>query len=350
MCRWAKQLPIVLRLPDLQAMRVIAVVGEGEAARLDLAQAPRPEPGPGHVLVRVAAASVNRPDVQQRRGLYPPPPDASPILGLDISGVVVEAADDVAWPRPGDRVCALVNGGGYADYCVAPAGQCLPIPETLGFIEAASLPEVYFTAWNALNNLGRLEPGESLVFQGGSSGVGLAAIQIATQLRGSRVVVTASSEEKRQLCRSVGATDAIDYRDHDWDVQVRARLGGGCDVIVDAQAGPTTQRQLDLLNDGGRVVLLASHAGASGDVSTRHIVRRQLTLIGGTLRPRSAAYKAGLALALRTHVWPLFERSLIRTHICGVFPLELAMDAHRELEANRQIGKIVLVVDPDQAA
>jgi NADPH2:quinone reductase len=331
-------------------MRVVTVVGEGEAATLALVEGRRPQPGPGDVLVKVVAASVNRPDVQQRRGLYPPPPEASPILGLDISGIVVEAADDVVWPRPGDHVCALVNGGGYADYCVAPAGQCLPVPEGLGFVEAASLPEVYFTAWNALINLGRLSTGESLLIQGGSSGVGLAAIQIATRLRQARVIATASSVEKRTLCLALGAAHAIDYRDADWDAQVRTLLGSGCDMIVDAQAGPTTQRQLDLLADGGRVVLLASHAGPIGDVNTRYVVRRHLTLVGGTLRPRSAAYKAGLATALRTHVWPLFAQGLIRTHICGTFPLERAMEGHRELESNRQIGKIVLIVDPAQAS
>lgn len=337
-------------MADPHTMRAIAVRGEGEAAVLDLDKAPRPHPRPGEVLVRVIAASVNRPDVQQRRGLYPPPPDASPVLGLDISGIVVATADDIAWPRPGDRICALVNGGGYADYCTVPAGQCLPIPDGLGFVEAASLPEAFFTAWNALNNLGRLAPGESVLIQGGSSGVGLAAIQIAAHLRDAHVIATASSAEKRALCTTVGARNVLDYRDFDWDEQVRGLLDDReCDVIVDAQAGPTTQRQLDLIADGGRVVLLASHAGPVGEVNTRYIVRRQLTLVGGTLRPRSAAYKAGLASALRTHVWPLLEQGVIRTHVCGTFPLEHAMDAHRVLEANRQIGKIVLVVDPVQA-
>ena len=329
-------------------MRAIAVEGEGEAARLVLAQAPRPTPGPGQVLIRVAAASVNRPDVQQRRGLYPPPPDASPILGLDVSGTVVEAAEDVAWPRPGARVCALVNGGGYADYCLAPAGQCLPLPAGLGLVEAASLPEAYFTAWNALMLLGRLETGERLLVQGGASGVGLAAIQIAARLRGARIVATASSEEKRALCRSVGATHAIDYRAPDWEDQVRALLPGGCDLIVDAQAGPTTGRQLDLLADGGRLVLLASHAGRTGEIDTRAVVRRRLTLTGSTLRPRTAAFKAELAAALRAHVWPLLEQGLITTHICAAFPLDRAAEAHALLEANQQIGKIVLIVDPDQ--
>lgn len=337
-------------MTDSDTMRVIAVRGEGEAAVLDVNEAPRPRPRPGEVLVRVVAASVNRPDVQQRRGLYPPPPDASPVLGLDISGIVVQAADNVAWPRPGDRICALVNGGGYADYCTAPAGQCLPIPDGLDFVEAASLPEAFFTAWNALINLGRLTPGESVLIQGGSSGVGLAGIQIAARLRDARVIATASSGEKRGLCTAVGAAAVLDYRDPDWDAQVRAFLNGsGCDVIVDAQAGPTTQRQLDLTADGGRVVLLASHAGPVGEVNTRYIVRRQLTLIGGTLRPRSATYKAGLATALRTHVWPMIGRGVIRTHVCGTFPLERSMDAHRVLEANRQIGKIVLIVDAAQA-
>jgi putative PIG3 family NAD(P)H quinone oxidoreductase len=329
-------------------MRAIAIEGEGEAARLILANLPRPAPGPGEVLVRVAAASVNRPDVQQRRGLYPPPPGASPILGLDVSGTVIEAAGDVTWPLPGTRICALVNGGGYAEYCVVPAGQCLPVPATLDLIEAASLPEAFFTAWNALMILGRLETGESLLIQGGTSGVGLAAIQIAAQLRQARIVATASSEEKRALCLAAGADEAIDYRATDFDARVRALLPGGCDLIVDAQAGPTTARHLDLLADSGRLVLLASHAGRSGEIDTRAIVRRRLTLTGGTLRPRTAAFKAELAAALRTYVWPLIEQGLVKTHLCATFPLERAGEAHAVLEANRQIGKIVLTVDPDQ--
>jgi len=330
-------------------MRAITVEGEGEAARLVLAELPRPVPGPGEVLVRVAAASVNRPDVQQRRGLYPPPPGASPILGLDIGGTVVEAAQDVTWPLPGTPICALVNGGGYAEYCVVPAGQCLPIPASLDLVEAASLPEAFFTAWNALMILGRLEAGESLLIQGGTSGVGLAAIQIAARLRQARIVATASSEEKRALCLAAGADHAIDYRTTDFDTQVCALLPGGCDVIVDAQAGPTTARHLDLLADSGRLVLLASHAGRTGEIDTRSIVRRRLTLAGGTLRPRTAACKAELAAALRTHVWPLIEQGLIKTHICATFPLERAGEAHAVLEANRQIGKIVLIVDADQS-
>lgn len=329
-------------------MQAIVVEGQGEEARLVLADLPRPVPGPGEVLVRVAAASVNRPDVQQRRGLYPPPPDASPILGLDVSGTVVEAADDIAWPRPGARICALVNGGGYAEYCVVPAGQCLPVPARLDLVEAASLPEAFFTAWNALMLLGRLEPGERLLIQGGSSGVGLAAIQIAARLRHAHIVATASSVEKRALCAALGATHVIDYRAPDWEAQVRALFAGGCDVIVDAQAGPTTARQLDLLADGGRLVLLASHAGRTGEIDTRNIVRRRQTLTGATLRPRSAAFKADLAAALRTSVWPLIEQGLVTTHIFATFPLDRAAEAHALMDANQQIGKIVLVVDPDQ--
>jgi NADPH2:quinone reductase len=331
-------------------MRAIAVKGGGEMAELVLIDMPRPAPGPGQVLIQVAAASVNRPDVQQRRGLYPPPPDASPILGLDVSGTVVEAADDVAWPRPGARVCALVNGGGYAEYCQAPAGQCLPVPDGLSMVEAASLPEAFFTAWNALMLLGGLETGERLLVQGGASGVGLAAIQIAARLRGARIVATASSEEKRALCRAVGATHAIDYRDPHWEEQVRTLLPGGCDLIIDAQAGPATARQLDLLDRGGRLVLLASHAGRTGEIDTRAIVRRRLTLTGSTLRPRTAAFKAELAAALRAHVWPLIDRRMVTTHICATFPLDRATEAHALMEANQQIGKIVLVVAPDQLA
>jgi putative PIG3 family NAD(P)H quinone oxidoreductase len=329
-------------------MKAITVEGEGEAARLALAELPRPATGPGQVLIRVAAASVNRPDVQQRRGLYPPPPDASPILGLDVSGTVVEAAEDVVWPRPGDEVCALVNGGGYAEYCLAPAGQCLPVPAGLDLVAAASLPEAFFTAWNALMVLGRLEPGGRVLIQGGASGVGLAAIQIAARLRSARVVATASSEEKRALCRAVGAEAALDYRDPDWRARLRELFSTGCDVIVDAQAGPTTGPQLELLDQGGRLVLLASHAGATGEIDTRSLVRRRLTLTGSTLRPRTAAFKAGLASALRREVWPLIERGQVKTHVCATFPLARAEEGHTLLEANRQIGKIVLVVDAAQ--
>jgi putative PIG3 family NAD(P)H quinone oxidoreductase len=331
-------------------MKAVTVQGEGEAARLAMGELPRPLLRPGQVLVRVAAASVNRPDVQQRRGLYPPPPDASPILGLDVSGTVVEAAEDVPWPRPGDRVCALVNGGGYAEYCLAPAGQCLPIPRGLDLVQAASLPEAFFTAWNALVMLGRLETGERLLIQGGASGVGLAAIQIAARLRNARIVATASSEEKRALCVAVGAEAALDYRDPNWSAEVRRLFSTGCDVIVDAQAGPTTGPQMELLDQGGRLVLLASHAGPTGEIDTRSLVRRRLTVTGSTLRPRTAAFKAGLADALRAQVWPLIERGLIRTHICATFPLDQAGEGHALLEGNRQIGKIVLVVDPDQLA
>lgn len=345
-----------MTLPEAPAverpMRAIAVEGEGEgeAARLVVGEVPRPKPGPGQVLVKVAAASVNRPDVQQRRGLYPPPPDASPILGLDVSGTVVEAADDVAWPRPGARICALVNGGGYAEYCAIPAGQCLPVPAGLDLIEASSLPEAFFTAWNALMILGRLEAGERLLIQGGSSGVGLAAIQIAARLREARIVATASTEEKRAACLAAGASHAIDYRDADWAGQVRTLLPGGCDVIVDAQAGPATAGLLDLLTEGGRLVLLASHGGRTGEIDTRSIVRRRQTLTGATLRPRTAAFKAELAAALRAHVWPLIEQGLVTTRIFATFPLERAADAHAVMDANRQIGKVVLIVDPEQLA
>lgn len=331
-----------------KTMQAIAVDGEGEDARLVLTEVARPVVGTGQVLVRVAAASVNRPDIQQRRGLYPPPPDASPRLGLDIAGTVVAAADDVVSPRVGDRVCALVNGGGYAEYCLAPAGQCLPVPRGLDLVEAASLPEAFFTAWNALMILGRLEAGEGLLIQGGASGVGLAAIQLAARLRGARIVATASSVEKRAACLAAGADHVLDYRDPEWLQQVRALLPGGCDVVVDAQAGPTTAGLLDLLAEGGRVVLLASHAGRTGEIDTRSLVRRRQTLTGATLRPRSAGFKAELAAALKAHAWPLLESGQVTTRIFATFPLDRAADAHALLDANRQIGKVVLIVDPDQ--
>ena len=288
---------------------------------LALVETPMPVPNPGEVLIRVAAAAVNRPDIQQRRGLYPPPSNASVVLGLDVAGCVESVGDGVAWPRAGERVCALVNGGGYAELCVVPAVQCMPIPKGLGFVEAASLPEAFFTAWNSMIWLGRLADGETLLVQGGTSGVGMAAIQIARQLRDARVFATAGTEEKCRLCIELGATAAVNYKSGDWASQLRSLAGSpGIDVVLDGQAGPYTDRQLDLLAEDGRVVLLASHLGATAEVNVRNIVRRRLTLTGATLRPRPPAYKGRIARELVEQVWPLIERGMIRSHICARWP------------------------------
>ncbi|WP_333827700.1 NAD(P)H-quinone oxidoreductase [Pararhodobacter sp.] len=327
-----------------QMMRRIAFSGAGGSEVLRMEQAARPAPAEGEVLVRVLAAGVNRPDIQQRRGLYPPPPGTTPIPGLDIAGVVEAIGAGVSQWAPGDAVCALSNGGGYAEYCVVPAVQCMPVPRGFSFVQAASLPEVFFTAWNNIIWLGRLAEGETLLIQGGTSGVGLAGIQIARALRQARVIATAGTDEKRRVCLETGAEAAFDYRG-DWDEAVRA-LTGGADVILDAQAGPYTQRQLNLLRPDGRLVFIASHLGPTAEVNIREIVRRRLTLTGSTLRPRPAAYKGALAAELVAQVWPLLESGAIRTRIHAVFPFGDVAGAHEVLDANAQIGKVVLAVDP----
>lgn len=328
-------------------MRQIAFAGAGGPEVLRLVEAPRPVAGEGMVLVRVLAAGVNRPDIQQRRGLYPPPPGTTPIPGLDIAGVIEAVGPGVTAWAAGDAVCALANGGGYAEFCAVPAEQCMPLPRGFSFLQAASLPEVFFTAWNNIIWLGRLAKGETLLIQGGTSGVGLAGIQIAKALRQSTVIATAGTDEKRRVCLETGADAAFDYRG-DWDEQVRA-LTGGCDVILDAQAGPNTQRQLDLLRPDGRLVFIASHLGPTAEVNIRDIVRRRLTLTGSTLRPRPPSYKGALAAELVAQVWPLLEKGAITTRLHAVFPFERVADAHAVLDANEQIGKVVLAVAPDQA-
>lgn len=326
-------------------MRAIEIRGKGGPEVLALADRPVPACGAGEVLVRVAAASVNRPDVQQRKGLYPPPPDVTDIPGLDIAGIVEAAAPDVAWPRPGDAVCALVAGGGYAEFCAVPAAQCMPIPRGFSFAQAATLPEAFFTAWNNVFWLGRIADGETLLVQGGTSGVGLAAIQMARMLRNAAVIATASTAEKRAVCLDHGAQHALDYRDPGWPERVRALTGGrGVDVVLDAQGGDYTPLHMGLLAMDGRLVLIASHRAPKAEISTRDIYIRRLTLTGSTLRSRPPAYKGRIARELVQQVWPLLEAGRIRTHICGIHRLEEAAAAQAVLDANAQIGKLVLIV------
>jgi putative PIG3 family NAD(P)H quinone oxidoreductase len=326
-------------------MRAIEIRGEGGPEVLAMTDRPIPEIGPGEVLVRVAAAGVNRPDVQQRKGLYPPPPGVTDIPGLDIAGVVERAGDGVAWPRPGDAVCALVAGGGYAEFCKVPAPQCMPIPRGLSFAQAATLPEAFFTAWNNVFWLGRIADGETLLVQGGTSGVGLAAIQMAHGLRDATVIATCSSADKRDVCLDHGARHVVDYRDADWGEQVRAAAGDhGVDVILDSQGGDYVPVELGLLARDGRLVLITSHRAPTATISTRDIYIRGLTLTGSTLRARPVAYKGRIARDLVQQAWPLLEDGRIRTHICGVHPLEDVAAAHAVLDANEQIGKLVLTV------
>jgi putative PIG3 family NAD(P)H quinone oxidoreductase len=326
-------------------MQVVEIRGQGGPEVLHLAQRLVPACGPGEVLVRVAAAGVNRPDVQQRKGLYPPPPGVTDIPGLDVAGVVEAVGPDVAWPRAGDAVCALVAGGGYAEFCLVPAPQCMPVPRGFTFAQAATLPEVFFTAWNNVIWLGRLVEGETLLVQGGTSGVGLAALQIGKRLRGATVLATSSSAAKQAVCRAMGADAAVDYRDTTWPDQVQALTDGrGVDVILDGQGGDYTPIELGLLAPDGRLVLIASHRAPRAEISTREIYIRRLTLTGSTLRARPTAYKGRIARELVDQVWPLLEDGRIRTHICGVHALADAAAAHAVLDANEQIGKLVLTV------
>ncbi|ARQ02671.1 NAD(P)H-quinone oxidoreductase [Pseudorhodoplanes sinuspersici] len=330
-------------------MRAIEIERPGGPEVLRMIEMPRPQAKGGGVVIRVLAAAVNRPDIQQRRGLYPPPPGASPLPGLDVAGVVEEVGPEVSNVKVGDCVCALVNGGGYAEFCSVPALQCMPIPRGLTFAEAASLPEVFFTAWNNVFWLGRLAHGETLLIQGGTSGVGLAAIQIARELRDATVIATAGTAQKRQVCLETGAHYATDYRG-DWESEVRRVTGGeGVDVVLDAQAGDYTQKQLDLLKPDGRLVFIASHLGETAEVNIRAVVRRRLTLTGSTLRPRPASYKGAIASELVQYVWPLIEKGRIVSKIHALFPWEQVREAHDLLDRNEQIGKVVLLVDLQQA-
>ena len=330
-------------------MRVIEIAGAGGPEVLRYAERPIPAPGPGEVRIKTSAIGINRPDIQQRRGLYPPPSDANDLPGLDIAGTIDAIGSDVDTRTPGQTVCALTNGGGYAQYCCVPAVQTMPVPRGLTLVEAASLPEVFFTAWNNVVMLARFARSETLLIQGGSSGVGLAAIQIARRLLEGSVIVTASSEEKRRLCRDFGAAHAVDYRDPDWATKVREITGGeGVDVILDGQAGPYTQPELDLLRPDGRLVLIASHLGKSAEVNLNDIVRRRLTLTGSTLRPRPPHYKGAIASQLVERVWPLLESGEIRTHIHQVFDFEDMRSAHALMDSNAQMGKVVVRLDDER--
>ncbi len=331
-------------------MRVVEITRPGGPEVLSIVERPIPVVGPGEILLAVQAASVNRPDVQQRRGLYPPPPGVTDIPGLDAAGHVAAIGEGVENVSIGDVVCALTNGGAYADYVVVPAVQCMPVPKGFSFVEAASLPEAFFTAWNNIIWLGRLGEGETLLLQGGTSGVGMAGIQMARHLRKARIFATASSVEKRRACVDLGADAVFDYR-QDWAGDIRKAAGEHClDVVLDAQAGPYVQAQLDLLAPDGRLVFIASHLGRVAEVNIRDLVRRRLTITGSTLRPQPPAYKGKIAEALVSQVWPLLESNQIKTHIHAVFPLDDVQHAHALLDANEQLGKVVLTMGGDCAA
>ena len=327
-------------------MKAVEITRYGGPDVLRLVDRPLPEVGLEDVLVRVAASSVNRPDIAQRMGIYPPPPGVTDIPGLDIAGVVERTGAAVQRWTAGDRVCALVAGGGYAEYCAVPWRQCMPIPRGLSFVEAASLPEAFFTAWNNVMDLGRLRHGETLLVQGGTSGVGVAAIQMARTLRGATVFATAGTEEKRQVCEALGATKGVNYNTENWCEVVRSLTSGrGADVILDHQAGDYTARELKLLAPDGRLVLITAHRGRLAEIDVLDVVLRRLTLTGSTLRARSPDFKGRIAERLVREVWPHLSAGRIRTLIQSVFPLEEIARAHGILDANAQLGKVALVVD-----
>jgi putative PIG3 family NAD(P)H quinone oxidoreductase len=307
---------------------------------------PRPAAGTGEVLIHVAAAGVNRPDLMQRRGMYPPPPGASDIPGLEVAGVVAAIGRGVTGWRVGDRVCALVAGGGYAEYCAAPAPQCLAVPRGMDFTKAAAIPETFFTVWTNVFERGRLKPGEWLLVHGGSSGIGTTAIQVARAL-GSRVAATAGSATKCQACERLGAERAINYREDDFVAVVRALTDGrGVDVILDMVGGDYVQRNLDSLAVDGRLVQIAVLGGAKATVNLVTVLQRRLTVTGSALRPRSVPEKGAIAAALHERVWPLLESGTVAPVIYQTFPLADAVLAHRMMESGVHIGKLVLVVGP----
>ncbi|MBL8541936.1 MAG: NAD(P)H-quinone oxidoreductase [Betaproteobacteria bacterium] len=325
-------------------MRAVEISAPGGPEVLKPTRRPMPRPAPGDVLIEVFAAGVNRPDVLQRQGVYPPPPDASDLPGLEVAGRIAAVAEGVTGWGVGDAVCALANGGGYAEYCTVPAGQCLPMPHGLDFVQAASLPETCFTVWTNVFDRGRLEPGETFLVQGGTSGIGVTAIQMVRAF-GNRVFATAGSAEKCAACVELGAEVAINYRTDDFAEVVKQATGGrGVDVILDMVGGDYVPRELKALANDGRLVLIAFLGGAKATVNLADIMVRRLVLTGSTLRARTAAVKANIARSLRDQVWPLIEAGKIRPVVHAVFPLDQAADAHALMESGAHVGKIVLAV------
>ena len=325
-------------------MRAVEISRPGGPEVLKVAELPKPAPKANEILVKIAAAGVNRPDVLQRAGNYPVPPDASPLPGLEIAGEVVELGAAVKLWQRGDKVCALANGGGYAEYCAVPETQALPVPRGLSMAEAASLPETFFTVWGNVYDRGRLAPGETLLVQGGSSGIGVTAIQMAAAT-GNRVFATAGSDEKVAACVRLGAEKAFNYKTQDWVAEARAATGGkGVNMILDMVGGDYVPRELKCLAEEGRLVFIAYLRGPKTELDIDAVMRRRLTITGSTLRPRSAEFKGDLARNLREKIWPLIEAGRIKPQVYKTFPLEQAADAHRLMESSQHIGKIVLTV------
>lgn len=326
-------------------MRAIEISRFGAPEVLRLTQRPAPVAGAGEVLIRVRASGVNRPDVLQRSGAYPPPPGASDLPGLEVAGVI-EAGDvagmALAGLKVGDRVCALVAGGGYAELCVAPVGQCLPVPVGFDDVQAASLPETFFTVWSNVFDRGRLQSGETLLVQGGTSGIGVTAIQLAKAF-GATVIATAGSDDKCAACLQLGADHAINYRTQDFSAAAKELTGGqGVDVILDMVAGDYVAREVECLAEDGRLVIIAVQGGVKAEFNAGLVLRRRLQITGSTLRPRPVAFKAAIAASLRDKVWPSLEQGRVKPVIHSTFDAARAAEAHALMESNQHIGKIVL--------
>ncbi|VFR41140.1 Quinone oxidoreductase [plant metagenome] len=323
-------------------MKAIAITAPGGPEVLRPIERPVPVPGPGEVLIKVAAAGINRPDVLQRSGHYPPPAGASDLPGLEVAGEIVAGDAEAGGFAVGDQVCALVTGGGYAEYCVAPAVQCLPIPKGLSLVEAAGLPETYFTVWSNVFQRGRLSGEETLLVHGGASGIGTTAIQLARAL-GHQVYATVGSAERVRAVQALGATLGINYKTQDYAAVVKEATGGrGVDVILDMVAGDYIARNLTCLADDGRIVIIAVLGGIKANFDAGQVLRRRLTITGSTLRARPVEFKAGIAQALREHVWPLLERGTVKPVIHTTLPLEKAADGHALMESGDLIGKVIL--------
>ena len=326
-------------------MRAIEITTPGGPEVLVPCERPMPRALPGELLIAVQASGVNRPDVLQRKGLYPMPPGVSDLPGLEIAGTVAAGAPEdlaAAGLALGDEVCALVAGGGYAEFCVAPAGQCLPLPKGLNMVQAASLPETFFTVWQNVFLIAKLQAGQTLLVQGGSSGIGVTAIQLAKAF-GAQVIVTAGSDDKCAACVALGADHGINYKTQDFVAEVKRLTGGrGADVVLDMVGGDYIGRELECMAEDGRLALIAVQGGTKSQIDAGLVLRKRISLTGSTLRPRSVAYKTLLAQDLRAEVWSLLESGRVKPVIHQVFPAAKAAEAHALMESSTHVGKIVL--------
>jgi len=325
-------------------MIAISIARPGAPDVLTPVDMPAPVPGPGEVLIRVAAAGVNRPDLMQREGKYPPPPGASDIPGLEVSGTIASCGPGVSRWRDGDQVCALASGGGYAEYCAVPGVQCLPVPRPIDLVSAAGMPETTFTVWTNVFERGKLRDGQSFLVHGGASGIGTTAIQMARAF-GARVFATAGTDEKCAACERLGAERAVNYKAHDFVAALLPLTGGrGIDVILDMVGAPYFNRNIELLAQDGRLLQIAVLHGAKAELNLVRLLRQRITITGSTLRSRTVEEKGAIAAAVGREVWPLVEAGKVRPVVYATFPLEKAAEAHRLMESGSHIGKILLTV------